>query len=220
MPFLRAVSPRERDKVEEEATVERELPAPPISPILELARTAAAGDAQATSRLLKELLPRMVRTVHAVMSSSHPDVDDVVQQALIALIQALPAFRGECSPAHYASRIAVRTAVAARRRSRARQARNDASVDTEALAGGGGPGEQAAAERRRRLVRELLDELPEEQGEAMALRIALGWSLPEVAQATGAPLNTVRSRLRLAKEALRKRIEADPSLADELEVER
>ena len=30
----------------------------------------------------------------------------------------------------------------------------------------------------------------------------------------GAPINTVRSRLRLAKEALRSRIESDPALAE------
>ena len=45
----------------------------------------------------------------------------------------------------------------------------------------------------------------------------IGWSLAEMAEATGAPLNTVRSRLRLGKEALRRRIEGDPALAEELE---
>ena len=41
----------------------------------------------------------------------------------------------------------------------------------------------------------------------------------EVARATGAPLNTVRSRVRLGKEALRRRIETDAVLASALEVE-
>jgi len=67
-------------------------------------------------------------------------------------------------------------------------------------------------------LRDLLIDLPEAQADALALRVMLGWSLEDVAQATGAPLNTVRSRVRLAKEALRRRIEADPSLADQLEV--
>ncbi len=40
----------------------------------------------------------------------------------------------------------------------------------------------------------------------------------EVADATGVPVNTVRSRMRLAKEALRRRIEADPDLLEMLEV--
>ncbi len=213
MTFLHALPLQES----EEAAVEP-LPVPEVSPILVLARAAAGGDAQATASLLKTLAPRMVRTVHVLMGSSHADVDDVVQQSLIALIQALAAFRGECSPAHYASRIAVRTAMAARRRTRTREGRHDASVDTDALAiSDDSPSDQAFAERRKRVVRELLDELPPEQAEAMALRIALGWSLGEVAEATGAPLNTVRSRLRLAKQALRKRIESDPALAEELE---
>jgi len=60
--------------------------------------------------------------------------------------------------------------------------------------------------------------LPEAQAEALALRVALGWSLKEIADATSTPLNTVRSRLRLAKEALRRRIGDDPGLADQLDV--
>jgi DNA-directed RNA polymerase specialized sigma24 family protein len=66
-------------------------------------------------------------------------------------------------------------------------------------------------------VRALLDDLPEEQAEALALRFMLGWSLIEISEASGAPVNTVRSRLRLAKEALRRRVEADAALADEFD---
>jgi RNA polymerase sigma-70 factor (ECF subfamily) len=65
-------------------------------------------------------------------------------------------------------------------------------------------------------LRTLLEELPEIQAETFALRVALGYSMQEVAAATGAPVNTVRSRLRLAREALRRRIEQDPSLSEVL----
>src|SRR4051794_19498233 len=88
------------------------------SPLFELAERAATGDMAATSQLLKALAPRMIRTARALMGARHPDVDDVVQQALIGLVQALPAFRGDCSPAHYAARIVARIAVAARHRSK------------------------------------------------------------------------------------------------------
>ena len=74
--------------------------------------------------------------------------------------------------------------------------------------------------RRKALLRTLLDELPDVQAETLALRIVLGHSLAEVAEATDAPVNTVRSRLRLATEALRKRIEEDPLLSHTLEVPR
>src|SRR5262249_19342612 len=139
--------------------------------------------------------------------------------SLIALVQALPSFRGECAPEHYASRIAVRTAVAAPKPVRAvggrpAQAQLGTPASADALPAGGGP-----APRRERIIRDLLGEIPDEQAESMALRFVLGWSLEEVGQATGVPVNTVRSRLRLAKQALRRRIEADPDLCDELEVE-
>jgi RNA polymerase sigma-70 factor (ECF subfamily) len=68
------------------------------------------------------------------------------------------------------------------------------------------------------LLRGLLEIIPQEQAEALALRTMLGWSLQEIAAASAVPLNTVRSRLRLAKEALRSKIEADSSLAEALGV--
>jgi RNA polymerase sigma-70 factor (ECF subfamily) len=43
--------------------------------------------------------------------------------------------------------------------------------------------------------------------------------MEEVAEMTGAPLNTVYSRLRLAKAALRSRIQRDPVLREMLEVD-
>ena len=177
-----------------------------------LARQAAEGDARATRRLLENVSPRVIRAVRAVMGYGHPEVEDAVQLSLIGFIQALPSFRGDCHPSLFAARIAVRTAGAVRRRSRARQGGRDAGVDVDTLEGNAAdPG----AARRREAVRGLLDDLPEEQAEALALRFMLGWSLLEIAGASGAPLNTVRSRLRLAKEALRRRIDGDAALADE-----
>ena len=74
------------------------------------------------------------------------------------------------------------------------------------------------ARRRTELLRGLLETLPPDQAETLSLRTILGYSLEEIAEATGVPQNTVRSRLRLAKEALRARIEANPALAEELGV--
>ena len=62
------------------------------------------------------------------------------------------------------------------------------------------PEEEACAAHRRETLRALVGGLPELQAETFALRVALGYSLQEVAETTGVPLNTVRSRLRLAKE--------------------
>ncbi len=183
---------------------------------VDLARQAAAGDAVATRKVLENVAPRVTRAVRALMGAWHPDVEDAVQLSLIAFIQVLPSFRGECNPALFATRIAVRTAGAVRRRAKARQNGRDTDVEVDTVEG---DRHDPDASRRRDAVRALLDDLPEEQAEALALRFMLGWSLLEIAEASGAPVNTVRSRLRLAKEALRRRIEADPKLTAELDTE-
>lgn len=188
---------------------------------IRLARQAASGDAAATSRLLRSLASRVMRVVRAVLGGGHPDVDDVAQQALIGFIQALPAFRGDCDPSRYATTIAVRTAIAARRRVRVEHSRRDAATDADSVAASSGePGDELASRRRKEILRELLAELPAEQAEALAMRVVLGWSLEEIATQSGAPLNTVRSRLRLAKESLRRTIESQPGLVEALEVDR
>lgn len=51
-----------------------------------------------------------------------------------------------------------------------------------------------------------LRELPEEQREAVFLRVWSGMTLQEIAEATGTPLNTVASRYRYALEKLRERL--------------
>ena len=173
-----------------------------------------------TPELLRSLVPGMVRAAAAILGPTDPDLDDVVQQSLIGFVQALPAFRGECGPARFASRIVARTACAARRRRALQASRRVDEVDVDALEGLS-PSQPAEllAERRRGILRELLADIPEEQAETLSLRVVFGFSLEEVAETTGVPVNTVRSRVRLAKEALRSRIDARPALRELLEVE-
>src|SRR4029079_11034794 len=93
----------------------------PVRPdeLLPLAR-AANDDADAAATLVGALCGGMLRIVRKVIGRRHPDVDDVTQDAVIALLAALMTFRGECSVEHFANRIALLTALAARRRARAR----------------------------------------------------------------------------------------------------
>ncbi len=157
----------------------------------------------------------MFRVVRGVMGPRSADTDDALQQALISLIHALPAFRGECEPAGYACRIAFRVALTVRKRGRRVQNERERMV-ADRLHDATPVAIPFEAARRTSLLRGLLDELPTEQAEALAMRTILGWSREEIARSSGVPVNTVRSRLRLAKEALRRKIEGDPALAEEL----
>jgi RNA polymerase sigma-70 factor (ECF subfamily) len=173
---------------------------------------AVRGDSAALRRVLEGVGPGVLRVVRLVLGRHHPDAEDAVQETLVALTRALTAFRGDCTVLHYACRIAVRTAMVARRRTRpVSELPAPDSPDPS-------PHDEVLAARRRAILRDLLATLPGAQAESMALRIVLGCSMQEVADATGAPLNTVRSRLRLAKEALARRISEDPALEELLEV--
>jgi RNA polymerase sigma-70 factor (ECF subfamily) len=154
------------------------------------------------------------------MGPENPDVEDVVQDVLLGVIDAIPSFREECTLLHFAIRITIRRTTAARRRSRwvldwLQKMRRDEEPISNAS---GSPCEATIAERRRELLRALLREMPPPQAETLMLRLALGHSIEEIASITKAPLNTVRSRLRLAKEALRTRIGNDPRWAELSEV--
>jgi len=184
-----------------------------------LARLAAAGDAAATSRLVGSVAPRVTKVVRAILGVAHSDVEDVSQQALISFIRAIGQFRGECEPVYFANAIAVRTAIAARRRGRVEMARRDPDADADKVeAEACSPPEVLASAQRKELMRQLLAELPAEQSEALAMRVVLGWSLEEIAEHSEAPLNTIRSRLRLAKVAMRRAIEREPAVAEALGV--
>jgi RNA polymerase sigma factor (sigma-70 family) len=194
--------------------------ATPIDPLAPLAAAAAGGDAAAQRSLLVAVGPIILRAARGVLGVRHPDVEDAAQDAAISVLRALPGFRAECSVAHFVGRIAAFTAMAARRRLRVRARFTEDAPDAgeEAVSPGATPASAAAAARCRAVLRGLLDELPAVQAEALVLQAVMGYSLEEIAVSTVVPVNTARSRLRLAKAALRDALASSPDLAEALEV--
>ncbi|MEM9073854.1 MAG: RNA polymerase sigma factor [Myxococcota bacterium] len=187
-------------------------------PYAGLVMRAKQGDRQALGDLMRALAPRLRGAARAVFGGDHADVDDLVQESLLAVAGALRSFEGRSTILHYAYRITVRTCLAERRRMRRRQERVQLHESPEGLRSPEAAStENVVAILRRNVLRRLLDELPGPQAETMALRVCLGMSLDEVAQATDAPTNTVRSRMRLARQSLRRQIEDDDEARDLLE---
>jgi RNA polymerase sigma factor (sigma-70 family) len=130
-------------------------------PYAELIPMAVAGDRRAIERLLRALAPRILGAARAVLGPRHPDLDDLVQESMVALVRALPAFETRSTIAHYAARITVRVCIHGRRRARAEQRLDtDAHAALSADTTGSRPYRQLLRERRRALVRLLLDDLP------------------------------------------------------------
>ncbi|WP_425537953.1 RNA polymerase sigma factor [Myxococcus stipitatus] len=164
-------------------------------------QAAIQGRREATESLLMELLPR-VRNLVRYLVRGDGDVEDISQESLIALIRGLPTYRGEGQFHSWVDRVVARTTFAWLKRARGTEARRG---DEEALELVSVPSEDAPPDEyvhRRRMVM-LLDRVPDEQRHAMVLHHVLGMSVPEVSEELGIPFETIRSRLRLGRAALR-----------------
>jgi RNA polymerase sigma factor (sigma-70 family) len=146
----------------------------------------------------------MLRAIRGVLGAQSPELEDVLQEGYVALLAALPRFRGDCTVLHFACRVAVLTAMNERRRRQALPLPDPDGVVSRD--GTGGPAEELDQDRLRRVLRDLLDELPPAQAEVLAEHVIMGYTTEETAAMLSIPVNTVRSRLQRALVALRDRI--------------
>jgi RNA polymerase sigma factor (sigma-70 family) len=193
-------------------------PVPPEE-LLSIARAASAGDSAAAATLLLKLGGGMFRVVQRVYGARHPDLDDIKQETRIAVLAALPYFRGESSVKHFAYRVALMTALGAMRKTRAqmRRAQEEAIPFVDVPDPRGSPYSNAASRERRELILELLNELSEPIAQALGLHIMLDQPVDEIAEALGVSPHTVWSRLRLGKQTLRRKLERNADLRELLE---
>jgi RNA polymerase sigma factor (sigma-70 family) len=170
-----------------------------------LAREALGGEPEALRRFLHAILPAIRRACRGVLGPRHPDLEDVTQDCLIDATRALPDYRAEGNLLHYVTKISIRRAIASRRRGAARtrhlQLLEDLQDEPVLIDDNAGQIEQAET------VRALIRQLRPIQAEALVLRVVLGYTVEEIASITDAPVNTVKTRLRLGKNTLRALLE-------------
>jgi RNA polymerase sigma-70 factor (ECF subfamily) len=159
----------------------------------------------ATARdLLARRLHGRVRRLASAFLRNAADADDASQLAMLEILRALPAFRGESRLEAWADRVAVRTVVRVARERRLASVRADAKFDPDAL-----PSPWADARGAEALPRSLLvylDALPEVRRTVLVLRHVMGYSVQEVAELTGVSINTVKDRLLSARDEVRRMV--------------
>ena len=171
-----------------------------------LVRRMAAGENQA----LGALYDRWHAVVHGVVARllrQPDDVEDVVEETFWQAWRQASRF----DPARGAvqtwlltiarSRALDRVRSLRRRREESLEGDDGQIVIQEAAASD--PGLDAEASERRRIVVAALSGLPAEQREALELGYYGGLSQTEIAERTGQPLGTVKTRMRLAMQKLR-----------------
>jgi RNA polymerase sigma-70 factor (ECF subfamily) len=132
--------------------------------------------------------------------------DDVVQEIFVVVHRRLPTFEGRASVKTWLFRIALRVVRDHRRMQRRREPHTrspDCAADPESVSADptARPDEVAAKTEGWRTLHALLDSLDDEKREVFVLAELEQMTAPEIAEATGEKLNTVYSRLRLARQA-------------------
>ncbi len=160
-----------------------------------------AGDRDAFGMLVELETRAVYRTCLRILGRPH-DAEDVTQEAFMAAYQSIGGFRGDGSLRGWILRIATRQAF--RRLSQRRPTADLDAVGEPLIADlREEPAGVVLASERARDVRGAVASLAEPYREVVALRFFGELSLAEVAEATGRPLNTVKTHLRRGLERLR-----------------
>ena len=130
------------------------------------------------------------------------DAEDVTQESFVAAYRAMATYRGEGSLRAWLLRIATRQAYR-RLAQRRPTAELDAIPEPRLADAASEPTRLLVAAESQRAIRDAVSALAEPYREVVALRFFADLSLMEVAEATGRPLNTVKTHLRRGLERLR-----------------
>ncbi len=191
----------------------RDAPAARAAVDAELVRRMRSKD----ERALGTFYDRWFPVVHGVVSrmlESPDDVEDVVEEAFWQAWRQAERFEVERGSVQTWLLTIARSRALDRLRSR-RRLREDPLVDATAgeadssaptPAAPSDPLADAEHAERSQIVRAALADLPPEQREALELGYFGGLSQSEIAEQTGQPLGTIKTRMRLALQKLRERL--------------
>jgi len=171
------------------------------------ARLSTASDAEVVAacaegvqEAFRELLRRYRKSAMTLayqMLGNGEDAEDIAQEAVVRVFQALPKFRGESAFSTWLYRIVTNLCLGRMRRRRP-------TVTLEAVPeprAADGPARQVAEGM---LTREVLVGVPPELRVVLLLREQEGLSYREISGALGLPMGTVRSRLSKGRKRFRK----------------
>lgn len=159
------------------------------------------------SDALAELYDRYGRTVFAVLYRMLPDpeaAEEVCQDAFQHVWRAAASYRGDRGAVRTWLLAIARNAAIDWRRTRGKRIARETVLDAAAgLASPGSVEEVVDGRLQAQRMRTLVAALPDEQRRCLELAYWGGFSQSEIAASTGAPLGTVKSRMRLGMEKLR-----------------
>jgi len=162
-----------------------------------------SGDRDAAGEFYDHYAPRIHRFIRRALGgfSSPPDADDLLQETFLALAEALPFFRGDAALFTFACAIAHRKTMSFLRTS-ARRARIVSALEPAEAAGAPPP-------RDATLYRALAGLKPQYR-ELLHLKYVEEATTAEIATILEATEHAVESKLKRARDALRRKLQEPP----------
>lgn len=188
--------------------------APESAPILDDAEMIAKlrrGDARAATAFYERARPIVRGMVSRLLGRSDPEHDDVVQTAMIAIVDSIHRFRGESSLDTWFGRVTAHTVWRVFRR-RASERRLVASRNEVAMVDSAHESYEARQLLAR--VRDVLNAMDPLKAYPVLLFDVCGYDLKEIAEITQSTVAAAQTRLVRGRAELHERIEGDPELAE------
>ncbi len=179
------------------------------------------GDLDAFDKLVRQYEKSVFNTALR-LSGSYDDASDISQEAFVRTWNNLRSFRGDAQFSTWLYRIVTNVFLDDRKKKRARPHRSlddeialdESSVERQYADPAPGPVEIAEGDERKKLLARAISTLPEAQRAMVVLYHSQGLSYEEIAEITGQPMGTVKSRLNRARLALRDRLAPVAELFD------
>jgi RNA polymerase sigma-70 factor (ECF subfamily) len=179
------------------------------------------GNRDVAPDFYRRVKPVVDRTVHRLIGTLDSDGDDLVQVALIHLIESLPSYRGECPLDAWVSAVAANVVYKHIRRRRLERNIFASTLrsDDDFLDGYQIHGTALTSQFREALERlgDHLAAMKAERAWAFVLHDVCGYSLEEVSHICGVSTVAAQSRLVRGRRELHRLIADDPRLVDILD---
>lgn len=140
------------------------------------------------------------------MGVSPSQIDDVLQDLFLVVHRRLPEFEGRASVRTWLTRILVRVVSEHRRRFRRKESGHDELVEDALDTHQPTPADEAARNQAVALLSEILGTMDEDQRVVFVLAEVEQLPVPEIAASLEVNVNTVYSRLRLARKDYEKQL--------------
>jgi RNA polymerase sigma-70 factor, ECF subfamily len=187
-----------------------------------LAKLARNGDRGAFAELVELYKDKIYHLAYRMLNNKH-EAEDAVQETFLRVYTNLHRYDEQQKFSTWIFRIGTNHCI-----DRLRKRKHSAySLDAEMPDGEGNdyysmlPGNEDTPEKQIILsetqlqIRKAIDALPEKYKSVVILRYLQDMSLQEISDVLDMPVTTVKTRVHRGREYLRKRLEQEPSLADD-----